>query len=65
MCSVKWTRVDDSEGANFELPAKASMRLIKDTLGITNRRIRIESQFGQWTRYRLIGTVYTFTVTEC
>lgn len=63
--SNQWTRVDQSEGPTLELPPHASMRAIKAALGITGRRTVETGAYGQWRAYRLRGTVYTFTVTEC
>lgn len=61
----KWTRVDSSMGENLELPENASMRLIKEKLSITGKRCILESQGGAIRTYRMVGTTYTFTVTEC
>lgn len=61
----QWTRVESSLGENKELPANASMRAVKAALGITGRRVKLISHFGQWREYRMIGTAYTFTVTDC
>ncbi len=60
-----WTRIESSMGENHELPPRASMRAIKSALGITGRRVVLVAAFGQWREYRLRGTAYTFTVTDC
>ena len=52
-------------GENLELPENASMRLIKEKLSITGKRCILESQGGAIRTYRMVGTTYTFTVTEC
>lgn len=62
---TQWTRVESSQGENLELRPNASMREIKARLGITGRRCVHTAQFGQWRKYRLAGTTYTFTVTDC
>ena len=61
----EWTRVESSQGENLELRKHATMREIKAGLGITGRRCTLLARFGQWREYRLSGTAYTFTVTEC
>lgn len=62
---AKWTRVDTTEGENLELPANASMRRIKADLGISGQRIVKVCQSDQCAQYRLVGTSYHITVTEC
>ncbi len=62
---MKWTRVESSMGENHELPHPVSMRRIKEALGITGRRLVLEAEGGPWKQYRVSGTTYTFTVTEC
>ena len=61
----EWTRVESSIGENHELPKHATMRAVKAALGITGRRTTLVTWVGQWREYRLDGTCYTFTVTEC
>ena len=62
---TEWTRVESSQGENHELRKAATMREVKAALGITGRRTALVKWCGQWRQYRLMGTTYTFTVTEC
>ena len=58
----QYVRVSSSSGEEFLLPKNASIRTIKNLLGITGRRTVLTRSFWGGWEYRLCGTEYVFSV---
>ena len=62
---MNWFKVETSMGELLEYKEKPSIRRIKSDLCITGKRLIKEAQAGQYTQYRMRGTFYKITITDC
>jgi hypothetical protein len=62
---MSWYKVETTMGELIEYTCKPSMRKIKADLNITGKRLLLELQAGQYTQYRMQGTTYKITITDC